>query len=647
MDSRNQYPPEMIQAARAEIERRKKAAQMEIDRRNKDNGFLNSAAKIPGYALGAALKLPGQLIDIVKQVPGSAGKIITNPIDAARDLAGGVARGSQNLASAGLEGGEFITRKGAEALGKLFNNPVNVPKWNAREFMGLEGNNKIDLGKYIESKNPNKLLSGIGQYGLGGASLGTKILPVIAANATNMALQAPPGQRLQAGVEGAVNTALPIGAAKGFNAMRPSRMFAGNLSPEELNGNLEATQGTNTGLGDVIGSPTLKRLYENVLPRVPFTGADVAMQKTAGQLIEQGEGHIAKLGEGLPEGDKTKIFQDALKEAASQASKENVKNYQKVNKIADDQGLIVPRENFRSKAQAILDDIDQSPELKRKMDAGLLSDIREYAKNEKGNNLRLSNIFKGKLNDAATEFYLDGKKYEYGLMRDLKEALGKDIEGSISSSKSEELKEAYDYAQKQHGAHYRQFEDPDITKFTREGGDADLMLSHFLRIGQNDRSNLLSKVTAKLPEKLQSLPSYMYLSRAIDENGLNPLKMRTLYKNLGQKQRELLISDPAMKKALEKYIKAVGMNTEAFNTMFNPKTGQRNLDVVGSALGLGGSSALSPLFGGGITGHVLGGLAGVALPGLAGRAATKLMTSPTVRTSLVKAIIKAKTKQKK
>jgi len=640
MDSRS-ITPEM---ARAELERRN-AAKAELQKRQFDSSLAGSISKIPGYAGSAAIGLPGKLWDLAKEVPGAVGKTIAHPIEAGKDLLGGVARGAQNTAAAMGEAGQFI---GNNPITRAINKKLPewakvVPNVNIREEMGLGQNNPVDLGGMIESKDPNKLLSGLGQYGIGGAAGGARMLPMMAANSINAAVQAPPGQRIKGAVEGAINTALPMAAGRGVNAMRPSKMLAGNLSPEQLQGNLEAAQGTTTGLGDVIGSPALKRLYENVLPRVPGSNASTAMQGTANQLVQQGEGHLSKLGENLPAGDLGSHLQTALKKASIEANKEKNANFQRVNDIADKEGVVVPRSSFQGKAQSILDEIEQSPELKRELSPDVLSDLQAYAKGEKGNTLRLSNIFKGKLNDKANEAYTNNNNYEYGLYKELRDSLGSDIETTIKSTKNPELKNAYDTAMTEYGSKYKPFEDPDITKFTRQGGDPDVILSHFLRGGANDRGTLLAKVTDKLPESVRNLPAYMHLSKALEEGQLNPLKLRTLYKNLGQKQKETHIPDAAMRKSLDKYTKAVGMNTEAFQTMFNPHTGQRVSDLIPAMGAVGGFKAGGAI--GGLPGALLGGVAGMVLPGMVGKTGVNLLTNPAVRDSLVKAIIKAKSKK--
>jgi hypothetical protein len=603
-----------------------------------DHPLVQQLSKIPGYAEEAAINLPGNLWNIATQVPGAAEKIVTHPIDAARDVGGGFTRNIQNLAAALLQGGEYVTRKGAEGILHHTGLPgAKVPYWNAREFMGLEGDNPIDLGKYVESKNPNALLSGIGQMGIPSGALGTKFLPFVAGSTLNAAIQAPPGETLRGATEGAVNTFLPPLAfklgSKTVNAARPSNLFRGNLSPEELQANLTAAEGTNTGLGNVIESPTLKRLQENILPNIPFSGAYTAMQKTAQQLTEKGENLMGKIGENLPEGDKTQILQTALKKAAREAAQEKNANYQRVNKIADESGLVVGRGKFQTKAQEILDDIKQSPELEREFPNDLKADLQHYATSSEGNSLKLSNIFKGKLNDKVNDLYIGGKKYESGLVRELRDALGEDIESSIKASKEPGLKTAYETAQKEYGSKYAPFESPDITKFTREGGDPDLMLSHFLRTGANDRGGLISRLSTKLPKNLQNLPLHMYLSRAVEDGQLNPTKFETLYGKLGEKQRAALIPDKAMRKEIENYTRGVGMNKEAFQTMFNPKTGQRNLDsLVGTIEALAGYNVA------GLKG------AAIALPvgGIAGKLTNKALTSESLREGLVKAMLKQK-----
>lgn len=636
MDSR--ITPEM---AREELARRQEA-RAELQRRSLDDTFKSQVKKIPGYALGAAVSFPGKVLDFASQIPGAIEKFDQDPRGAIRDLAGGALYGAQNI---GAALGQLVEYPAHAAYEKISGN--KVPHYNVREMFGLEGENPVDLRNYISSKNPNALLSGIGQYGLGASMGGAKLLPMMAANAINSAVQAPPGHRLQQGVEGAVIPGIGVGIGKGINYSKPSNIIARNttLSPEELKANLEAAEGTTTSLGNIIGSPFLKKAYENVLTKVPFSGANTALQNTGKQLIEKGEEHLENLGKGLPEENHATYLQEALKKASKESNKQKNANFNKVNLIADKERIVVPRTNFQNKAKEILDEINESPELKREFDPKLLSDIQSYANNSEGNSLKLSNIFKGKLNDRATEFYLNGKKYEYGLLRDLKEAMGSDIDETINSTKNPKLKNAYDQAMEEYITKYRPFEDPDITKFTREGGDPDILLSHFLRTGANDRSLLLSKLLDKVPKSLQHLPAFMYLSKALEDGKFNPLKFRTLYNKLGENQLKTLIPSEEIRNSLKKYTKSVGMNTESLETMLNPKTGQRVSDFIPYLGAAGGYKALAGL-GGPILGGAIGLPLGAIAPGIVAKGAVKYLTSPKIRENLVNAIIEKKLKQK-
>jgi len=150
--------------------------------------------------------------------------------DVGRDLGAGIARGSQNLASGLLEGGEYLTRKGAEQLGKSLGHPVKVPYWNAREFMGLEGKNPIDLGSMVQGAHPDAPSQAIGQFGSSIGLGGTNALRQILTQAGYGASQASPNEqnmfgllpsgRGGAAVMGAALGALPFAIPKAFSVVK-------------------------------------------------------------------------------------------------------------------------------------------------------------------------------------------------------------------------------------------------------------------------------------------------------------------------------------------------------------------------------------------------------------------------------------------
>ncbi len=493
----------------------------------------------------------------------------------------------------------------------------------------------------------DKIVRGLAQYspafalpvadmGIAGEAAG--LLPRMAASAAPQAIFGAT-QDERSPVEGAIGGA--IGGAAGpligklINALRPSRLFRGNLSKEDLASNLEATQGTNTSLGRVIESPTLNRIYENVLPHIIGSGAEDTMQKNAQLIADQGENILENIRGDIDPGNYGIQLQKALKKAAKEAAEEKEAGFKELNEKADEAGISIGRANFQSKAQEILDEINQSPELLGEFDKGVYSDLKRYASNPEGNNLKGSNIFRGKIGDKSHEFYMTpGKSYESNIYLKLKDALSKDIKQSMEGSENKEIRDLYKQNQENYIKKYAPFEDRDIVKFTRQGGDPDMLLPHFLRGGKNDRSVILTKLSSKLEGQKKQLPLYAYLSKAIDEKGnINPVTFHSLYNKLGKNQKELLVSDPETRKLLDNYTNLVGKNKEAFNLMFNPKTGARVTDAI-----LKGTQAIAGYSAGGVHG-LLASLIGGAL---LGKITNKTLSSPTVRDKLIKAMLENK-----
>lgn len=169
------------------------------------------------------------------------------PMDAIRDVVGGIAGGSQKLASSLLEGGEYITRKGAEKIGRDFGNPVNVPQWNAREFMGLEGKNPIDLEKMIQSEHPDWLSGAIGKYALPAASGGANMIRQMLMQGGYGASQANPDQQNAMGL-------LPNGRLGAGMQDAASVLAAGKLLPL-----------MSKGLGNIFS--TVKNAFTKINPK--------------------------------------------------------------------------------------------------------------------------------------------------------------------------------------------------------------------------------------------------------------------------------------------------------------------------------------------------------------------------------------------
>ena len=161
-----------------------------------------------------------------------------------------------------------------------------------------------------------------------------------------------PGEKLLRGTVRNLPAIIPAGKALGsLRKLTPSNALRGNLTPEELANNLRITQGTETGLGDVIGNPFLKRLNENILSKIPGAGVNNSLQRTAGEVINRGHMLLDSISGTSEIENLDKYLNDALK--ASYKSHQTEKNalYGISNKIADDINLKLDLPNFINKVK--------------------------------------------------------------------------------------------------------------------------------------------------------------------------------------------------------------------------------------------------------------------------------------------------------
>ena len=420
------------------------------------------------------------------------------------------------------------------------------------------------------------------------------------------------GENLIRGATRNLPALIPAAKAAGtLGKLRPKNFLRGNLTPEELQNNLRITQGTETGLGDVIGNPMLKRLNENVLSKIPFSGVNEAMQKNAGEIINRGHSLIDQLAGKSDIGNLDKYLSDALKDSYKSHNAEKNAHYKGVNKMADEAGLELDLPNFANKVKqhknAIEDTqiIKYEPEMQAllrklggyeepvttKTTTGKLVD--EYGKPLSQETtisrprLEEANLLKGKLNGLANKHGASSNptdRHLAGVFGDLARTLKGDIESEIEKTGHAPLKEAYKAAEDNYAKKFSPFLDKQIYKFLGGNADPETLIQSFVKTGKSsDRANLIKKVTDKLPVEDRNLLGYGYLQRAMDENNvLNPLKLKTLLSknSLGNKQFEALFPNPVLRNALRDYVNLVDMNTKGLKLMQNPETGQMNMDIL-------------------------------------------------------------------
>lgn len=562
-----------------------------------------------------------------------------------------------------LQGIKDIPQNTLGALQGASDALINLPAQAIN--LGLPKENRLPLFQSGEGTpyDIGHLGGEVGSYALGGGALnairkGMEVLPGIGRAAKYLgrenfvpslarrgigagifgASQNPDDKLANAAFSGGVSLALDS-LLHGGSKLLSENLFKPSFSPQKIIENAAAAEGTSTSLANIIGNPTLKRQLENTMIKVPFAGVEDKMIETAHQVKDRGNEILADiLNNKNPNGLK-KAIQEGLKKSYKSTLSEKTKLWDQTNEIADQLGLEVGRENLAREAKNILGEIKKSKELERKIPSNIKEDLKEYSDESNINTLRLSNIFKGSLGTEASKLFKEsGKSFEYGIYKKLQEAMKRDIEGSIESSSSPALREKYDSAMRFHKEEVVPFEEKEIAKFTRRGGDPDLILSSFIKTGQNDRSELLNKLLNKLPEDKKNLVSYGYLSKAIEHGELNPLKLKNIYNSIGEEQKYVLFGKE-LKRKLDRYTNLVSMNTKPLSLMANPETGQKLLDLILPIFLSHGAGAIA---GYGITGDSKGALAGAISTPILTKILSKKLMSPEFRKKMVESIVTGK-----
>jgi hypothetical protein len=275
------------------------------------------------------------------------GEPLKNPIEAIKHVVAGLGKTGQEIGKLGME-----------AIGRTPGEDINYD-----EILGIKNPNAA--GRFIEG------MSAYGPFGKAASLLrSTKFIPQLAAQtAAGGAFgltQGQPGQengfgllpqgKTGSALEGALINALTHGGANALEAMRPSNLLRGNLSPEELSRNSLITHGTETGLGDVIQSPYLKRMLENTLTRLPFSGANESLARTGQNVVSRGENILSNMldirdnttGEPL-EVDPHNIPEEITKDLINQHQlhqTEKIKLYDNFNDVAQETNSHPELKNF-------------------------------------------------------------------------------------------------------------------------------------------------------------------------------------------------------------------------------------------------------------------------------------------------------------
>lgn len=233
-----------------------------------------------------------------------------------------------------------------------------------------------------------KMAQGIGEYAPFGAAAPESLLgQTVAGGAYGLATGNPnesnllgflPQGKIGKGIESALINALTHGVVSGIDKLRPSKLFRGTLTPEQLKSNVAAAGETPTGLGDVIQSPRLKRLYENFLTKMFFSGANEKMLESGLAVKNKAQDIMEHLGSGNQEDALDQLNEKLInKYETHQENKNNL--YREFENIAEQTKEKPQLTNFRDALRKNKDSLDKLSILRGDpLNSGLFDKISSF-----------------------------------------------------------------------------------------------------------------------------------------------------------------------------------------------------------------------------------------------------------------------------
>ena len=306
-------------------------------------------------------------------------------------------------------------------------------------------------------------------------------------------------------------------------------------------------------------------------------------------------------------------------------------------------GATLSPTNFSKKSNEVSDALKENFFIKNDKEIQkILSDV-----NKNGSmSIPEATLLKGKFNQYAAEMKQSPTpegRFMAKQLSDLSRALKDDIWSSIKATGNKDLEGALTDAEKYYVNEFKPYLSKDIYKHVNGQSDPDTIVQAFIMTPRTaDRNIKLTKLVDKLPPEKRNLVAYEYFTRAADKDGkLDPAQLNTLIKNLGERQFETLIPDPAIRKSIKDYSRLYSLNKNSVKAMENPMTGQQVPDILGLLAPVASAAVGGGLGGmGGLTSGLMG--AGIGMFGsrALGSMATKALTSEKIREALVNQLMK-------
>jgi len=378
--------------------------------------------------------------------------------------------------------------------------------------------------------------------------------------------------------------------AKGLkNNLYPSagglaQKYGNELPIEQLLANQQAAKGTQTPLGRILGSSELSNKFENKL--VPGIGSGGANK--LGQIEAEVTGKVNNVfnkigGENLGS-DTNQLTKDLVQEAFKKQTKAKNTLYENVSNLASKESFNLDLPKFSGLASDTADALKEGflaksdPQFKRILNR--VTNLDQGAKASSPVTLKEAQILANKLNSEGRKSLnssATSDRFTGDLYIKLGNALKDDIKQEVATRGSTELQQALSAADANYKKNFASFLDKDVYKLLGENKSAESIVREIIKPSKaHDKYQRITKIQNLLPEEQKNILGYTYLQPALNREGdLQVKKLNSLLDALGNRQFKALFPDKAVRDELRDVQKLIGMNSEALNRMFNPKTGGR------------------------------------------------------------------------
>jgi len=428
----------------------------------------------------------------------------------------------------------------------------------------------------------------------------------------------------------------------------PTESLAKVIDPAQVIKNLKAAKGTKIHLGEVLESPRLTRLYDNILSHVPGTGVEATKAEIARNLKGEGDVLLKELNQGVPHADVDTQLAQELKDSYHSHIGQKKALYKNATDAAKKRGVVIETPKFLKAAKGYKKAITSQPLLEYEPTMKDIFDrttkYEEVGKTGHHPSLSEANVLAAHLKGKggaykSSKMMLDRERG--GMFSELGSALKEDIKDVVGRPENAEIKDLYEKAEKNYAKNFSPFLDQNILNAVHGKLPEERLAHTFIKTAKDrDESGLVEKLAGRLGERGKKLLLGSYLGRAKGgiEEATNPQKLTDLWgKKLGRNQRKALVPEESERNALDNYTRRVSMSEKALKGKANPLTGHSRLD----ALLIGGAEI------GTIAGALLRGDLGMAATtagtlgalSLGGRGAGRLLESEAFREKLASTLL--------